>query len=247
MSNTLTRITFCLPFLLASATGVIAQKPVTGTLTDSLTRQPLYNVNITVKNSNTGTVSDIRGYFSIYANDADTLVFSSVGYKPKRLNVREVRELFVIFLAEENKVLSPIVIEDKQILPWLPKLPPESPWQNSTADKSFTEAPGFRGVQTFGPGYILPGPISRFSKYEKERKKLKKTKEENYQSRNYVQTVNDPEVKGEIMKEYNLTEERYYMLLALFNEQNKDIIYQLEVNDLIALLLIFYAENADKK
>ena len=247
MTSTLIRITFCLPFLVAISSGILAQKPVTGTLTDSLTRQPLYNVNITVKNSDRGTVSDIHGYFSIPANDNDTIVFSSVGYKSKTLGVKQIRELFVIFLAEENKVLSPVVIEDRQVLPWLPKLPPESPWQNSTADKNFSEAPGFRGVQTFGPGYILPGPISRFSKYERERKKLKKLKEENYQSRNYVQIVNDPEVKGKIMEEHDLTEDRYYSLLAVFNEKNKDVIYQLEGNDLIALLVIFYAENAGKK
>jgi hypothetical protein len=224
-----------------------AQTPVTGTLVDSASRQTLYNVNVINKNSGLGTVSDIHGYFSIKAVDSDTLLFSSVGYISKTLRVKQIRELFVIFLSEENKVLSPIVIEDKQVLPWLPKLPPESPWKNPTADKDFTEAPGFRGVQTFGPGYILPGPISRFSKYERERKKLKKTKEENYQSRNYVQIVNDPEVKGKIMKDNNLTEERYYTLLAAFNEKNKDVIYQLESNDLIALLVIFYAENAGKK
>jgi hypothetical protein len=233
--------------LLVIITGRNAQTTVTGTLADSLTRQPLYNVNVINQNSGQGTVSDIHGSFSIRAHELDTLVFTRVGYRSIILPVKQLRELFVIFLSEENKVLSPVVIEDKEIIPWLPKLPAESPWQNSTADESFTEAPGFRGVQTFGPGYILPGPISRFSKYEKERKKLKKLKEENYRSQNYVQVVNDPEVKGKIMKEYNLTEDRYYTLLAVFNEKNKDVIYQLEANDLIALLIIFYAENADKK
>jgi hypothetical protein len=247
MRSTFTRIGFLLPFLAAMAIGAHSQTPVTAMLADSVSKQPLYNVNITIKNSNKGTASDIHGRFSITANDSDTLIFSRVGYISKTLNVKEVRELFVIFLAEENKVLSPIVIEDKEVLPWLPKLPPKSPWENSTANNSFTEGPGFRGVQTFGPGYILPGPISRFSKYERERKKLVKTKEENYRSRNYVQIVNDPEVKGKIMKENNLTEERYYTLLALFNEKNKDVIYLLEGDDLIALLVIFYAENSVKK
>jgi hypothetical protein len=127
------------------------------------------------------------------------------------------------------------------------KLPPESPWKNPTNSRGFTETPGFQGVQSFGPGYVSKGPISRFSKYERERKKLIKVREENYKSRHYADLVNAPEVKGKIMEDHNLTEDEYYRLLAKFNEKNKDIIYALDGTDVIALLLIFYAENAKKK
>lgn len=49
------------------------------------------------------------------------------------------------------------------------------------------------------------------------------------------------------MQEYNLTEEMYYRLLAVFNEKNKEIIYELDANDLTSLLFIFFKENAHKK
>lgn len=234
--------------LVAGITGIsYGQIPLTGMVADSTTMLSLQNVNISVQGKMSLTVSDLRGYFSIDVSEADTLVFSIVGYNTKVLPVEEVQKAVVIFLSEENKVLPSIMIEDRKIIPWLPKLPAESPWKNSTNDISATEIPGFRGIQTFGPGYVFSGPISRFSKYEKERKKLKKIQEENYHARNYVEIVNAPEVKGKIMKDYDFTEEDYYRLLAVFNEKNKDIIYRLEANELIALLLIFYAENADKK
>jgi len=233
-------------FILISG-NVYSQNTVTGMVADSATMQPISDVNIKTKKGNRITVSDIRGYFSIQATDDDTLVFSRVGYYSKKRGAKWMKEVGIVFITEEHKVLKPIVIEGDVLIPWLKKMPPESPWRNPTNSKSFTETPGFQGIQTFGPGYVLRGPISRFSKYEKERKKLKKIQAQNYRARGYVDIVNDPEVKNKIIKDYGITEERYYELLAVFNEKNKDIIYELEANELISLLLMFYGENAKKR
>ena len=70
---------------------------------------------------------------------------------------------------------------------------------------------------------------------------------ENSKSRGYAELVNAPDVKDKIMKDYALTEEEYYRLLAIFNEKNKDIIYELDSKDLISVLFSFYAENTKKK
>jgi hypothetical protein len=236
-----------LPIILILSGHACAQVTVTGMVADSATMQPMFNVNVAIKNSGKGTVSDARGYFSIQARDTDTLIFSMVGYYSKVRAVKWVKEVVIIFMTEENKTLKPVVIESEVLIPWLKKLPPESPWKNPTMNKSFTETPGFQGIQTFGPGYVMKGPISRFSKYEKERKKLKEVQASNYRARGYVDIVNDPEVKDRIIKDYNLTEAEYYRLLAIFNEKNKDIIYELESNELISLLFMFYGENAKKK
>lgn len=240
------RALLLLAFVLAMADHACAQVTLTGMVADSATMQPMLDVNITIKRSGKGTVSDARGYFSLDANGTDTLIFSRVGYYTKVRPVKWVKEVVIIFLTEEHKTLQPVVIESETLMPWLKKLPPESPWKNPTLNKSFTETPGFQGLQTFGPGYVMSGPISRFSKYEKERKKLKVVQRENYKARNYVDIVNDPEVKDKIIKDYNLTEEEYYRLLAIFNEKNKDIIYELQSSELIPLLFMFYGENSKK-
>jgi hypothetical protein len=220
---------------------------LSGMVADSTSMQSLPNVNIFAKKSGRGTTTDYRGSFVLEASEGDSIIFSRVGYYSKVLPVRRVKEVVIIFLKEESKMLKPIEIADTVALSWLPRLPPESAWKNSTFNKGFTETPGFQGIQTFGPGYVLRGPFSRFSKDEKEKKKLKKMQEENYRSRNYVSLVNDPEVKGKIMKDYLLTEDQFYRLLAQFNEKNKDVIYRLEGEEVIALLILFYAENAGRK
>lgn len=216
-------------------------------IADSASMQALPNVNIYAKKSGRGTVSDIRGSYVLEASDGDSLIFSRVGYYTKVLPVSWVKEVVIIFLKEESKMLKPVEIKDNTELGWLPKLPPESAWKNPTFNRRFIETPGFQGIQTFGPGYVIKGPFSRFSKHEKEKKKLRRVQEENYRARNYVGFVNDPQVKGRIMTDYQLTEDRFYELLAKFNEKNKDIIYQLEADELISLLLKFYAENAEGK
>lgn len=214
---------------------------------DSTTMQSLPNVNIKTKNSSALAVSDIRGHFSITVSDDDTLVFSMVGYYSKTISAKLVKEVVIIFMTEEQKILNPVVIDSEVIIPWLKKLPPESPWRNTTHNIGGMDPPGFQGIPTFGPGYVLRGAISRHSKYEKERKKLKKVQAENYNSMGYVELVNSPEVKDKIMKDYNLTEAEYYRILAAFNEKNKDFIYELEPNEVISLLLIFHSEKAKKK
>lgn len=243
------QIRFCIVIviLFSNTHLTFAQHVVTGMVADSAKMQPLPNVNIKIKNGSAIAVSDIRGYFSIPASYEDTLIFSMVGYYAKARSVKWIKEGVITYMAEEQKMLKTVEITGEVIVPWLKKLPPESPWKNTTHNIGLTDPPGFQGIATFGPGYVLKGPISRFSKYEKERKKLKKVQAENYSATGYVELVNSPEVKDKIMKDYDLTEEDYYRLLAVFNEKNKDIIYQLEPNNLISLLLMFYGENAKKK
>jgi hypothetical protein len=239
-------LAICLCALLLPGSAA-AQTILHGMVADSATMLPLPNINIRSIKTSQITVSDIRGHFEINAYANDTLIFSSVGYYKKYVSVKSLSEAGIVFLSESQKILNTIEITE-DVLPFgIPRLPPEKPWQNPTQNKRFSETPGFQGIQTFGPGYVLKGPISRFSKYERERKKLVKIRQQNYESRDYVTIVNSPEVKEKIMADFNLTEEDYYRILALFNEKNKDIIYQLQENELISILIMFYAENARKK
>jgi hypothetical protein len=238
---------FLLLFLSGICGTAFSQTILNAMVADSATLRALPNVNIRIKNSLRGTIANDKGYFLIETNDTDTLTFSMVGYYTKSFPAKEVRERMVIYLTEESKMLAPITIDGSILIPGLKKIKAESAWKNPTQDQRILETPGFQGIQTFGPGYVVRGFISRYSKGEKEKTKLQKVQEENRKARGYVETVNDPEVKGKLMKEYALTEDEYYRHLAVFNEKNKDFIYELEANELTSLLFIFFEENARKK
>ena len=62
-------------------------KPITGTVVDE-NSEPMPGVNILVKNTTTGTVTDIDGKYRLNAPDEATiLVFSSIGYTTEEVNI----------------------------------------------------------------------------------------------------------------------------------------------------------------
>lgn len=58
-----------------------------GIIVTSDSLKPVPYVNILIKNSFRGTTSDFFGYFSFVAEEGDTLMFSSIGFKPSRFIV----------------------------------------------------------------------------------------------------------------------------------------------------------------
>lgn len=71
-------------FALFSAHGVLAQShTVSGKVTSSEDGAPIPGVNIIVKNTVTGAVTDVDGNYSINVQQDAVLVFSSIGYATK--------------------------------------------------------------------------------------------------------------------------------------------------------------------
>lgn len=221
------------------------QLALRGMVVDSTSMQPLPYVNIVIKTTGPGTVSDLRGSFVLKAGEQDTIVFSRVGYHTKMIPAFSVAQMVLIFLKEERRMLDEIEIKDNQPT-WLPDPPPESVWKNQTYNKDFLETPGFRGIQTFGPGYVFKMPGSGFKKEARAKQRLNEVREENDKATDYIHLVNGPDIKDKMMKEYGLSEEKYYELLATFNERNGDFIYKLETFEVIPLLLQFFADEAKK-
>ena len=102
------RFTLLLFALIFSVGAMMAQRTVTGTVTDD-TGESLIGANVLVKGTTTGTVTDIDGSFSIDVPDAiNTLVISSVGYTTEEFDVTGITTLDVVLAAGE--LLSEIVV-----------------------------------------------------------------------------------------------------------------------------------------
>ncbi|HAZ03149.1 MAG TPA: TonB-dependent receptor [Marinilabiliales bacterium] len=84
-------------------------KLVTGIVTDA-SNNPLPGVNITIKGTNTGTVTDLEGRFSIELPDgSETLVFSMMGMLTEEYAVVNQKDLTVV-LVEDLKSLDEVVV-----------------------------------------------------------------------------------------------------------------------------------------
>ncbi len=63
--------------------------PVKGKVTDFASGESLPGVNVTIKGSQTGTVTDIEGRYALSASKSSVLVFSFVGYAVQEITVGE--------------------------------------------------------------------------------------------------------------------------------------------------------------
>ncbi|MBK7649490.1 MAG: carboxypeptidase-like regulatory domain-containing protein [Flammeovirgaceae bacterium] len=71
---------------------------------------PLPGVNVIIKGTTTGTVTDIHGNYQLVSNaDAPTLVYSFIGLKTEEVKVNNQREL-IVKLQSDVAQLSEVVI-----------------------------------------------------------------------------------------------------------------------------------------
>lgn len=103
-------IFFAIVALLVSTVQSIAQeqKVITGNVAD-VSGESLPGVNVSVKGTTTGTITDIDGNFTLSATNSDVLLISFIGYKPREIAVGEQTEIEVT-LEEDVQDLGEVVI-----------------------------------------------------------------------------------------------------------------------------------------
>lgn len=86
------------------------QLTVSGTITDSETGEPMPGVNIVVKGTNIGSISDISGKYSLSSiNGNATVVFSFIGYVTQEIPLNN-RTTVDVRLVSEIKGLEEVVV-----------------------------------------------------------------------------------------------------------------------------------------
>lgn len=87
----------------------IGKRTLSGTVIDASTNETLVGVNVKVKDSNVGTITDVDGKFQISVNSKTELVVSYIGYKTQTLLVGDLG-IMTIKLASDNEILDEVVI-----------------------------------------------------------------------------------------------------------------------------------------
>ncbi len=95
-------------FLLISLTG-FAQSTVNGVVTDD-SGTPMLGVNVIIKNTTTGTMTDFDGKYSIEAKSDDVLSFSAMGMVTKNVLVGSNKQLNVVMKADVAQLDEVVVI-----------------------------------------------------------------------------------------------------------------------------------------
>ncbi len=91
------------------APGQQPEKTITGTVTDE-NDTPLPGVNVLIKNSSNGTITDIQGAYSLAVpENTDTLIFTFVGYVSQEVNIGD-RSTVDVELFDDIQQLSEVVV-----------------------------------------------------------------------------------------------------------------------------------------
>lgn len=107
---------FALTLILGSITA-FSQQSITGTLTDSRTKDPLISANVVVKGTTVGVTSDIEGKFSITLDlkEPKTLVVSYLGYQEQEIEVTSASKNLSISMETINMMGQEVVVSSSRI------------------------------------------------------------------------------------------------------------------------------------
>ncbi|PWK77203.1 TonB-linked SusC/RagA family outer membrane protein [Mucilaginibacter oryzae] len=92
------------------APGIAQEITVSGKVTD-IKGEPIPGVNIVIKGSRAGTITDTKGNYKIKVPDTkSTLVFSFIGFATKEIAVGDQSNIDVILIAESTNIADVVVI-----------------------------------------------------------------------------------------------------------------------------------------
>jgi TonB-linked SusC/RagA family outer membrane protein len=102
---------FNLLFLISSLSAIAQSKTVTGKITDQETGSPIGGVNVNVKGTTTGVVTNAEGIFSIQIpSNESVLVTSYVGYEEQEITVGEQSSINISMSATQKSMDEVVVI-----------------------------------------------------------------------------------------------------------------------------------------
>jgi hypothetical protein len=200
------------------------QKSVTisGIVVDSISLVALPNVHLKAKRSSLGVIAGQSGVFKVTVPVFDTLVISCIGYRTMEYPVLLNEEDVLIRLRESFIMLPEVTTIGSRL---------EAP----TYDK---RRPVVSPTPTLAEGIF--SPFTYFSRTEREKRKLVKVQEENVRIRTYVEVVNDPDLKKDMMNEFSISERDFFSLLAKFNKENQYAQYlvsEVQIREILAAFI----------
>jgi len=220
---------FLISVLFLLFTEGFSQRPYHGIVADSATLQNIPDVHISIKNSGKGVISNGMGSFIIYAKPSDTLLFTSLNYKPLQLPLLFEEDAIMILLKENVQLLPDLIIKSTRLYP------------NKIEDRT-REAP--KTLDAFG---AIISPFDYFWREERDKRKLSKLVEENNRTQVYRQVISDPDVKQIMMDTYSVNEDAYHGLIVRFNQSYPTVHYFTDPDKIMESLHDFFIVWANKQ
>jgi hypothetical protein len=182
------------------------------------------------KTNGMGKVGDINGKFDLIASKGDTVQFSFVGYQKHTIVIAPAHldSYLKVILPEDSVVLPSITIyADSQL-----KVPLNFEYEPITLAGVSVEmkeskykpgkivaggAPGAGGIPSAGA--TLEGPLTYFSRDEREKRKAAEVKENDRETITYSKFIAQDSIKQKLMTLYDIDSSQYNRVVTRLNLQ----------------------------
>lgn len=110
-----TCISFFFVTLLFVSTG-ISQGSIEGRVLNSNDGSPVPYVNIGIVDYMIGTVSDTGGHYDLpYRSEADSVIFSAIGFSTQKVSIRDLYQTSVVRLAPRTYSMEEIIVQERAL------------------------------------------------------------------------------------------------------------------------------------
>ncbi len=213
---------------------------ISGITSDSVTRDPVAIVYVQSLRTKNVSITNDKGEFKIISVFGDSLIFSRLGYRLKKVFIGTLSGSIAVTLSETQTILPALSIygdyqpQGKPL--WYKSIRIPKPTDNVTQD------PGNEYmIQTFGPSYTIIGPFSYFLKSEKEKRTLKRVENERNRTHTFRMVMNDPETKSLIKNRFSFSQEKYDSRIEQFVLKYPDAAYLKSRIEILDLLFYFFS------
>jgi iron complex outermembrane recepter protein len=117
MSKLSTKALCFVVFFLVGTLNLIAQTQISGNITDGATKEPLVGVSVRVKGTVTGTISDLKGNFSVTTTTKPPFMVevTSVGYTTQEIKIDATSAKLAIVMKEQATLSEEVVVSASRV------------------------------------------------------------------------------------------------------------------------------------
>lgn len=227
-----------------------AQTYLNGTVRD-MEDSPVAFSHVYNRTAGLGRVSDLNGKFSIVARVGDTLEISYVGYRSliMRVDYRMLANILKVNLPEDPVMLPSVTVyADRELRIPLNEFgePLDIAGLAAKGDnpiRAGSARPLF-DAQTLTPGFTLDGPITYFSKEEREKRQALEAYIETQETITYQKFVAQDSIQNKLKRLYRLDNNAYDRLMVRLNSTFPGIQKEYKPNQIWNWLIMYFDENA---
>ena len=216
---------------------------LTGNVIDVHDQYNMKGVKVENLNNSQTYTSNARGYFRIEVDLGDTVVFSKEGYVDYVLLVKDTEHMVIPLTFDAMGLPTAYVFGDRPSL-YIPGVSKDIDPDRKPMGPGWI-MPGHSGSHTdLTPGVTLDGPISYFTKRERNKRQYKRALEKIQRQQDYLDVIQSDSIKQVLMERFEVNEEELDELIIGFNIYHREHEFlDMDKKTVLGLLYEFLNQN----